>query len=112
MTLNRSANSAVVSISLIASMATLALKAGANYGQELLCVKKIQRTVCSFWISTDFVVADLCLYAFRTPGGTGSVQAVYRQCTGTIEPVVIEGTYKTHLFHNNFSLRIRVQKYR
>ena len=61
--------------------------------------------------STDFVVADLCLYAFRTPGGTGSVQAVYRQCTGTIEPVFIEGTSKTHFFHNNFSLRLREQNY-
>ncbi|MCQ2278683.1 MAG: hypothetical protein MJZ62_05210, partial [Bacteroidales bacterium] len=61
--------------------------------------------------STDFVVVNLWLYTFRTPGGTGSVQAVYRQCTITIEPVFIEKASKTHLFHNNFSLGIRVQNY-
>ncbi len=28
-----------------------------------------------------------CPYCSFTPGGTGSVQAVYRQCTGTIQPM-------------------------
>ena len=47
-------------------------------------------------------MVGLCLYAFRTPGGTGSVQAVYRQR--------IERWYVKTFFIEKFSLSVRNAK--